>query len=99
MDDAPYLSAGADPNQRFEDGRTPLMFAAGSGLVTAVQAVLHANTFQKTQVYASDNKGWTALHVACSTDAGQGTTKSNRPLTRFSFFAFSFRLDIFGTPE
>ena len=73
------LGAGADPNQRFEDGRTPLMYAAGSGYVTAVTAVLTANTFQRKQVHAADSKGWTALHVACSTDAGE-----KRPLTKNS---------------
>jgi hypothetical protein len=76
------LSAGADSNQRFEDGRTPLMYAAGSGYATAVSAVLTAKTFQKTQIHAADSKGWSALHVACTVapdaaGAGPGKKKDD----------------------
>lgn len=38
-----YLyAAGADPCQRYEGGKTPLMFVAGSGIVDAVVATLEA---------------------------------------------------------
>jgi hypothetical protein len=36
------LAAGADPCQRYERGKTPLMFAAGSGSLAAVRAILGA---------------------------------------------------------
>jgi len=68
------LQAGADPNQRFEDGRTPLMYAAGSGYTTAVAAVLGAGG----RVDAADSLGWTALHVACATDSGAAASDENK---------------------
>lgn len=64
------LSAGADPGQRYDGGRTPLMYAASSGLPDAARAVLTANTNQTPNVNAADAEGWTALHVACSAVEG-----------------------------
>ena len=60
------LQAGADPNQRFEEGRTPLMYAARSGYATAVAAVLGAGGC----VDAANDQGRTALHVACAKSGG-----------------------------
>jgi hypothetical protein len=65
---AMLLQAGADPNQRYENGQTPLMWAAGSGYATAVAAVLGAGG----RVDAANDQGKTALHVACSTGGGDG---------------------------
>ena len=65
------FQAGADPRQRYEKGgKTPLMYACGSGLVTAVQAVLSApggvGAFDNAAIDAPDDGGWTALLVACT---------------------------------
>ena len=65
------FQAGADPRQRYEKGgKTPLMYACGSGLVTAVQAVLSApggvGAFDRAAIDAPDDGGWTALLVACT---------------------------------
>ena len=53
------LQAGADPNQRYDGGKTPLMYAARAGYATAVAAVLGAGG----RVDAADDHGWTAFHA------------------------------------
>ena len=65
------FQAGADPRQRYEKGgKTPLMYASGSGLVDAVTAVLSApggiGAFDRAAIDAPDDGGWTALLVACA---------------------------------
>ena len=65
------FQAGADPRQRYEKGgKTPLMYACGSGLVSAAQAVLSApggvGAFDEAAIDAPDEGGWTALLVACT---------------------------------
>jgi len=67
--------AGADPRQRYEKGgKTPLMYACGSGLVSAARAVLSApggvGPFDNAAIDAPDDGGWTALLVACAGPPG-----------------------------
>ena len=67
--------AGADPRQRYErGGKTPLMYACGSGLVSAARAVLSApggvGPFDNAAIDAPDDGGWTALLVACAGPPG-----------------------------
>jgi hypothetical protein len=69
------FQAGADPRQRYEKGgKTPLMYACGSGLVSAARAVLSApggvGPFDNAAIDAPDDGGWTALLVACAGPPG-----------------------------
>ena len=55
------LAAGADPCQRYERGKTPLMFAAGSGSLAAVRAVLGASYtkwFHPSIGFNIRSRGW-----------------------------------------
>ena len=71
-----------DLNYPDEDGRTPLMFAAGSGFASATRAVLRApggvGPFDEAAVNAADANGWTALHVACAAGAPSSRPRKAR---------------------
>lgn len=54
------LEAGADPDARDEDGRTPLASAVLGGSLGLVGLLLEAGA----DVEARDNRGFTALHFA-----------------------------------
>jgi hypothetical protein len=81
------FQAGADPRQRYEKGgKTPLMYACGSGLVTAVQAVLSApggvGAFDRAAIDAPDDGGWTALLVACTAPQPKKEEEARRTSVR-----------------
>lgn len=54
------ITAGADPNAKDRDGRTPLMEAVSTGQPGMVRALLGVGA----DVNAQDNEDWTALHFA-----------------------------------
>lgn len=80
------LQAGADPRQRYDGGKTPLMYAAGSGFLSAVNAVLDApggvGPFDADAVNAADERGWTALHTACTAPHKKEPSSSDGGETR-----------------
>jgi ankyrin repeat protein len=54
------LRAGADPNARDEDGRTPIFSAVLGGSLALLGLLLES----KGDADARDAHGWTALHIA-----------------------------------
>lgn len=54
------LAAGADCNERYAEGTTPLMLAAHAGRLDLVRSLIDAGA----DVNATDERGWTALTKA-----------------------------------
>lgn len=59
-----YLSAGADPDARDEDGRTPLFSAVLGASIGLIGLLLESGA----DVNAHDNDGFTPLHFAAQED-------------------------------
>ncbi len=66
------LQAEADPNSATEEGETPLMWAACTGNIMALEKLITANA----RVDAVNAQGETALHIAARSDLGYKTIKS-----------------------